>query len=191
VRYTGAATVQTPPMPIPWAAEVVTKPGQLSPPSEICTVLSAPWPTRAYVHHRAWETIRTESTWRSAADLCETGGYLVGTDLDVLVSTGPGPNALREPERFAPDPDYCERLIRRLQDTSLRIIGEWHVHLSGSRHLSDPDLARYTIGRRALDLQSFLSVIVVPTEQGWQLAGHVISAGHSRDRCQPVDIVDA
>jgi hypothetical protein len=102
VRYTGAAVMPTPAMPIPWAAEIVTKPGQLAPVSGICTVLSAPWPTPAYVHHRAWETIRTESTWRSAVDLCETGGYLVGTDLDVLVSRVPARMPCASPSASLP-----------------------------------------------------------------------------------------
>jgi len=64
----------------------------------------------------------------------ETGGYLLGTARRLRVSiehaTGPGPNALRAPTRFSPDPAHGVQELERIRGRrkSLRVLGEWHSH---------------------------------------------------------------
>lgn len=80
----------------------------------------------------------------SAKERLEVGGYLLGhVNADTIVihhATGPGPNAVRTPVMFRPDPLHGERERRRLSgDRPLCFVGEHHLHgvdglSGGDRH---------------------------------------------------------
>ena len=81
-------------------------------------------------------------------DPYETGGVLLGywgdgTQEPVIThSVGPGPDAVYQRDRFAPDQLYQLAEIARLYDSSertLRYLGDWHSHPGGSGGLSTLD----------------------------------------------------
>lgn len=92
---------------------------------------------------------------RDGGRVLETGGILLGHTRDqtttVVVAGGPGPNALRTPDRFSRDRAYAETLADQAwRDQGAEWVGEWHTHPAGSPIPSDVDLASY---RRHLDDQ--------------------------------------
>ncbi len=79
----------------------------------------------------------------------ETGGVLMryradGSEDRVATHViGPGPNAIHEEMRFAPDHDYQLAEITRLYGMSgrrLEYLGDWHSHPDAEGYLSDKDL---------------------------------------------------
>ncbi len=78
----------------------------------------------------------------------ETGGILMGywarplREVVITIAIGPGPNALHEPTRFAPDHDFQCAQIGNVYCASSRTetyLGDWHAHPFGGRSLSRSD----------------------------------------------------
>lgn len=79
----------------------------------------------------------------------ETGGVLLGYWAEspsqpvVTHAVGPGPNAIHELNRFAPDYHFQETEIARLynqSDCSLQYLGDWHSHPGAAGYLSEMDV---------------------------------------------------
>jgi len=79
----------------------------------------------------------------------ETGGIVLGYRLSaneavILACVGPGPNAIHESDRFAPDYDFQEReIVRHFAESSgiMDYLGDWHSHPgTQNAYLSDMDL---------------------------------------------------
>lgn len=94
----------------------------------------------------------------SSAAPNETGGvllgYRVGSPSEPVVTSalGPGPKAVHELSRFAPDYEYHESEVARLyreSDGCLQYLGDWHSHPNNPGHLSECDAE--TLHRICLD----------------------------------------
>lgn len=105
------------------------------------------------------------------ADALETGGALFGVDhgptgaLVISEATGPGPNALHEPNRFERDLNYTHRRALEIYErTRAQWVGEWHTHPRGGLKPSAVDMATYLrhLGDPSLAFDRFAAVIVVP-----------------------------
>lgn len=86
----------------------------------------------------------------ASADGRETGGIVLGHDdglggtIHVRHCGGPGPRALREPDRFCRDLAFAQQLAEEAaQRDGARWIGEWHTHLNEAPEPSDTDLRTY------------------------------------------------
>jgi proteasome lid subunit RPN8/RPN11 len=118
----------------------------------------------------------------------ETGGLLVGRSgtglLQVLLATGPGANAIREPDRFRIDPALEADLMARLSErkgSTLSVIGAWHSHPQGHRSCSREDLDAASTRRRELGDDPCLELLAVPTGEGWDFSGWVVRPEFSND----------
>ncbi len=108
----------------------------------------------------------------------ETGGVLMGYRADGSedrVAThviGPGPNAIHEEMRFAPDHDYQLAEITRLYGMSgrrLEYLGDWHSHPDAEGYLSDKDLE--TLNRIARSRTARVEnpvMLVMAGRRGWE-----------------------
>jgi integrative and conjugative element protein (TIGR02256 family) len=113
---------------------------------------------------------------RGSADGTETGGIVLGHDRDgellVTVVGGPGPAALRTPNRFKRDLAHAQALADDAYDRDGSVwIGEWHTHPKGPATPSAVDLNTYAthLADPTLEFSRFLSIIVLPCdEHGWQ-----------------------
>jgi integrative and conjugative element protein (TIGR02256 family) len=77
----------------------------------------------------------------------ETGGVLLGEILEnsfvINFASKPGPNAVKERNRFLKDKDYCQTFIDEMYQKykeSAVYIGEWHFHPSKNNDPSNTDL---------------------------------------------------
>lgn len=77
----------------------------------------------------------------------ETGGLLLGfsseTDIVIIHSVGPGPDAEHRPTSFTPDRDWQYAQIDTLYEESgqtLQYLGDWHTHPGGTSQPSDLDI---------------------------------------------------
>jgi len=105
----------------------------------------------------------------------ETGGILFGHDhgdyLEVTMSGGPGPDAIRQSQRFLRDLQYSRALAERAyrRDGSVWI-GEWHTHPNGEAEPSSIDLSTCAqhLSNPELGFARFLTAIVTPCpNHGW------------------------
>lgn len=80
----------------------------------------------------------------------ETGGILLGyrapatSEPVVTAWIGPGPNAIHESDRFAPDHHFQSDKLAQLYAQSrrtLNYLGDWHTHPGGAGYLSQKDKA--------------------------------------------------
>ncbi len=107
----------------------------------------------------------------------ETGGVLMGyraDDTHERVAThliGPGPNAIHEKLRFAPDHDYQLAEITRLYEMSgrrLEYLGDWHSHPGDEGYLSKKYLE--TLNRIARSRTARVEkpvMLVMAGRRGW------------------------
>lgn len=134
----------------------------------------------------AHESIMDEA--QRSRDGNETGGILLGhesaDDLRVTVAGGPGPAALRTPNRFLRDLDYATALADRAHARDGSVwLGEWHTHPEGQVVPSEIDLATYSrhLADESLGFVRFLAIIVLPCpDHGWDhvhFACWVVSPG--------------
>lgn len=122
----------------------------------------------------AIESIATEA--RDSADGAETGGILLGHDRDgellVTEAGGPGPAAVRTPNRFLRDLAHARALADGAYGRDGSVwIGEWHTHPTGPSEPSAVDLRTYFshLSDETLGFKRFLSLITLPCdEHGWQ-----------------------
>lgn len=78
----------------------------------------------------------------------ETGGILIGYKdenniVSLLISTGPGPKAVRKSNWFERDVEYCQRILDEefeKDSKKHRYIGEWHYHPNLNNYPSNQDL---------------------------------------------------
>lgn len=122
----------------------------------------------------AAESIAREA--RQSDDGAETGGILLGHDQedDLLVTDagGPGPAAVRTPNRFKRDLANAQALADDAYDRDGSVwIGEWHTHPKGPSEPSAVDLRTYFshLADNTLGFDRFLSLIVQPcSAHGWE-----------------------
>ena len=118
----------------------------------------------------------------------ETGGILLGhesaDELRVTTAGGPGPAALRSPNRFLRDLEYATALADRAHNRDGSVwLGEWHTHPQGQVVPSEIDLATYSrhLADDSLGFDRFLAIIVLPCpDHGWDhvhLACWVVTVG--------------
>jgi proteasome lid subunit RPN8/RPN11 len=116
-----------------------------------------------------------------SADGLETGGILLGHDLDVgdvvavSLATGPGPRAVLRADYFSRDLGFAARVARLAYERDgLQWVGDWHTHPEGGLAPSDFDLANYAAQLDDSDLgfTAFVAVIVTPgADGGWAAPG--------------------
>lgn len=110
----------------------------------------------------------------------ETGGALFGFDDDshivITASSGPGPNAVREQRYFLRDLVHTQAFAETIfSESGAQWIGEWHTHPHGPTEPSERDLRTYAehLFDMELDLDAFVSVIVIPAKMHHDVAVHL------------------
>lgn len=135
-----------------------------------------------YFAATALHAIRAEAS--VSLDGAETGGILLGradtSGLETFVkhAGGPGPNALRTPERFDRDLEHAQRFAEYAWHLDgSEWIGEWHTHPAGLMAPSDRDLSSYQAHLADVELRfpQFVCVIVgLHDTHGVTLSGWII-----------------
>lgn len=129
---------------------------------------------------------------RRSRDGNETGGALFGFDASsygpplISHALGPGPNAIREPERFVRDLEYTQRAAEAIhQESAAQWIGEWHTHPGGQPEPSDTDIESYLrhLHDPELGFDMLISCIVVPVDPEWREAVVVAWAIDNESAC--------
>lgn len=114
----------------------------------------------------------------ASRDGSETGGILLGHDeglhgeVRIMACGGPGPLAVRRPDRFMRDRDHAQELADRAFQQGHTWVGEWHTHVTPMHAPSATDLATY---RRLLEGGAFTSprmtaLIVLAADTSWTSA---------------------
>lgn len=85
-----------------------------------------------------------EEQVNAVPDLLETGGLLLGTELDdgrlITHATPPGPKAIHQQGMFQKDLDFSQAILNHLaQKTGVDYVGEWHKHPPFLKRPSDGD----------------------------------------------------
>jgi integrative and conjugative element protein (TIGR02256 family) len=114
----------------------------------------------------------------------ESGGVLLGyidvgdkKHIQVLKQVGSGPKALHERRRFEPDGEWQARRIAAAYENSgysVRYLGDWHSHPSGSGKPSklDRSTASKIAAEPRADTPHPLIVILHGDPAGWELSGY-------------------
>lgn len=130
----------------------------------------------------------------------ESGGVLLGyidpgdqKHVQVLKQVGPGPAALHEPHRFEPDGAWQALRIAaayRNSGCSVRYLGDWHSHPSGSGKPSglDRSTAAKIAAEPGAQAPHPLIVILHGSPKTWKLSGY--RYGRRRLRPATVRLVD-
>jgi hypothetical protein len=129
-------------------------------------------------------------------DGLEAGGLLLGQvdkqPFEVVMVAGHGPNARREVSGFAPDVETDLAVadkVRTDSGGSVRAVGTWHSHRQW--HAPSPDdLRAFNCWRGLLELDTMVTLIALPTREGWTFEGFVTEGGFSRDTCSRARLIE-
>jgi hypothetical protein len=145
-------------------------------------------PSHVRVKLDAWPTILEIVERTTAVDGCESGGLLLGKSwhdfVQVVEASGPGPAAVREPHRLAPDAAYDSAVAIEGRRRGFAPAGCWHVHPNGFRAPSRGDLEAAHALRELDGVEPEVMLIVVPGQgPRWEAEAFVIF-GHSCQRAR-------
>jgi proteasome lid subunit RPN8/RPN11 len=141
----------------------------------------------------AYEQLLSIVRATTGVDVLEAGGLGVGSGFvdddaralcEVVEVSGPGPKAARRRDYYRPDLEHDWDVIQAWRERGVgRLCLGWHTHPAGGRMVSANDLAHMRGLREAAGLTEMLHLVVVPSVEGWDTEGFMITArgGNSRD----------
>ena len=123
----------------------------------------------------------------SEAKGAETGGILMGFRLAkngsvaITRASGPGPNAVREVDRFDRDVEYCQQVLdTATAELGIRgcYAGEWHHHPSGGSGPSGLDLLSLSTIARQDEYGVDMPVMLIVSAEGVAATVHPVNRSH-------------